>query len=83
VQWDVDSLDWKNPGQEALIDRVTRKVLPGSIILLHNGTQDTAKALPKLIQKLKADGYTFKPISEFIYKENYTIDHAGKQIKNN
>jgi peptidoglycan/xylan/chitin deacetylase (PgdA/CDA1 family) len=62
---------------------VVSKVSPGSIILLHNGTQDTAKALPKLIQKIKADGYAFKPISEFIYKENYTIDHAGKQIKNN
>lgn len=82
IQWDVDSLDWKNPGQEAIINRVVTKVAPGSIILLHNGTQDTAKALPKLIQKLKTDGYTFKPISEFIYKENYIIDHAGKQIKN-
>ena len=83
IQWNVDSLDWKNPGTDAIINRVVSKVSPGSIILLHNGTQDTAKALPKLIQKIKADGYAFKPISEFIYKENYTIDHAGKQIRNN
>ena len=82
IQWNVDSLDWKNPGQDAIISRVTNKVSPGSIILMHNGTQDTAKVLPQLIQKLKADGYVFKPISEFIYKENYTIDHTGKQIKN-
>lgn len=82
VQWNVDSLDWKNPGEEAIINRVTSKVVPGSIILMHNGTQDTAKALPTLISKLKADGYSFKPISEFIYKENYAIDHTGKQIKN-
>ena len=81
IQWNVDSLDWKNPGSEAIISRVTSKVLPGSIILLHNGTQDTAKVLPTLIQKLKADGYTFKPVSEFIYKENYIIDHTGRQIK--
>ena len=63
-------------------ERIEPKLENGSIILMHNGTQDTAKALPKLIQKLKSDGYTFKPTSEFIYKENYTIDHTGKQIKN-
>ena len=80
IQWDVDSLDWKNPGQEAIINRVISKVKPGSIILMHNGTQDTAKVLPRLISKLKADGYSFKPVSEFIYKENYKIDHTGKQI---
>lgn len=82
IQWNVDSLDWKNPGQEAIINRVVNKITPGSIILMHNGTQDTAKALPTLISKLKAEGYQFKPTSEFIYKENYKIDHAGKQIKN-
>ena len=81
IQWNVDSLDWKNPGQEAIINRVTGKISPGSIILMHNGTQDTAKVLPTLISKLKSEGYTFKPTSEFIYKENYTIDHTGKQIK--
>lgn len=81
IQWNVDSLDWKNPGQDAIVNRVTSKIVPGSIILMHNGTQDTAKALPILISKLKADGYTFKATSEFIYKENYTIDHTGKQIK--
>ena len=80
IQWDVDSLDWKNPGQESIVNRVITKVKPGSIILLHNGTEGTAKVLPTLISKLKSAGYSFKPTSEFIYKDNYKIDHAGKQI---
>ena len=31
---------------------------------------------------LKEKGYEFKPISEFIYKDNYVIDHAGMQKLN-
>ena len=28
------------------------------------------------------EGYTFVPISELIYKDNYHMDHEGRQIKN-
>ena len=52
------------------------------IILMHNGTKDTAAVLPELIRQLKEKGYEFKPISEFIYKDNYVIDHAGMQKLN-
>lgn len=82
IQWDVDSLDWKNPGKDAIINRVVEKCKNGSIVLLHSGTQDTAKALPDMIKKLKEKSFSFEPISNFIYKENYTIDHKGTQIKN-
>ena len=49
---------------------------------MHNGTKDTATVLPELIRQLKDKGYEFKPISEFIYKDNYIIDHAGMQKPN-
>ena len=78
----VDSLDWKNLGKENILNRVTSKVKNGSIILMHNGTKDTAAVLPELIRQLKEKGYEFKPISEFIYKDNYVIDHAGMQKLN-
>lgn len=82
IQWDVDSLDWKNFGADNILSRVTSKVKNGSIILMHNGTKDTATVLPELIRQLKDKGYEFKPISEFIYKDNYIIDHAGMQKPN-
>ena len=81
VQWDVDSLDWKDLGKQNILDRVLSKTKNGSIILMHNGTKDTANVLDEMIKKLKEKGFTFVPTSEFIYRENYTIDHAGKQIK--
>ena len=78
----MDSLDWKNFGADNILSRVTSKVKNGSIILMHNGTKDTATVLPELIRQLKDKGYEFKPISEFIYKDNYIIDHAGMQKPN-
>jgi len=82
IQWDVDSLDWKNLGKQNILDRVLSKTKNGSIILMHNGTQDTANVLDEMLKKLKEKGFKFVPTSEFIYRENFTIDHAGKQIKN-
>ncbi len=82
IQWDVDSLDWKNIGKEAIIKRVLDKTKNGSIILMHNGTEETANTLPEMITKLKEKGFNFVPVSELIYRENYRIDNTGKQIKN-
>ncbi len=82
IQWDVDSLDWKNLGKENILNRIFTKVKNGSIILMHNGTNDTANVLDEMIKELKNKGFNFKPVSEFIYKENYTINHEGRQTKN-
>lgn len=80
IQWDVDSLDWKDLAVDDIVSRVTKRVVPGSIMLFHNGAKNTPEALPKVIEKLQTDGYRFVPVSELIYQDNYTIDHRGKQI---
>jgi len=82
IQWDVDSLDWKNPGSDAIVSRVLERVNPGSIVLFHNAAPDTPAALPQIIEGLLAKNYSFVPVSELIFTENYTIDHTGKQISN-
>jgi polysaccharide deacetylase family sporulation protein PdaB len=83
IQWDVDSLDWK-PGisQNEIINRVNRKVNPGSIILFHNDTAHTSKLLPDIITSLKNSGYELVPVSKMILRDNYSIDFEGKQRKN-
>jgi polysaccharide deacetylase family sporulation protein PdaB len=84
IQWDVDSLDWKDYGVDSIIKTVTehKHLGNGSIILCHNGAKFTAQALDMLIAKLKNDGYTFVPVSELIYKDKYHMNHEGRQIKN-
>ncbi len=83
IQWDVDSLDWKDYGVDSIIKTVTghKHLGSGSIILCHNGAKFTSEALDKLIQNLKDQGYTFVPLSELIYRDHYHLDHEGRQIK--
>ncbi len=82
IQWDVDSLDWKDLSAGEISDRVLKKVKPGSIVLFHNAALHTPEALPTILKSLKNDGYKIIPISQIIYKENYTIDNSGMQIQN-
>lgn len=82
IQWDVDSLDWKDYGVDSIIKTVTqhKHLGNGTIILCHNGAKYTAQALDKMITTLKEAGYTFVPLSELIYKDQYHMDHEGRQI---
>ena len=83
IQWDVDSLDWKDYGVDNIINTVLnhKNLGNGSIILCHNGAKYTAEALEALITGLQEKGYEIVPISELIYKDNYHMDVAGRQIK--
>jgi peptidoglycan/xylan/chitin deacetylase (PgdA/CDA1 family) len=80
IQWDVDSLDWKEITTEQIVDRVTRNVKPGSIVLFHNNAEHVEEYLSSILDKLTSDGYTIVPVGQLIMKENYHIDHAGKQM---
>lgn len=56
VLWDVDPLDWLNPGTSTVVQRVVGATRPGSIVLLHTLPQ-TAAALPAIVAELRARGY--------------------------
>ena len=79
IQWDVDSLDWKEISAQEIAQRVTSRVQSGSIVLFHNAALHTPEALPGILECLLQEGYTFVPISELILDEPYTIDHTGRQ----
>lgn len=81
IQWDVDSLDWKDLSAKEISLRVISKVTSGSIILCHNNGLHTAESLPLIFSDLKAKGYKFVKISELIYKDGYKIAHDGTQVK--
>lgn len=82
IQWDVDSLDWKDLSADDIRSKVVKKVREGSIVLFHNAALHTPEALPMIIEDLINDGYEFVTVGELIYKENYTIDHEGRQQSN-
>lgn len=71
IIWNIDSLDWKNPGRDVVIDRVVKRLKPGGIILMHasDTPQQTAEALPILLEKIKAEGYQIVTVGELL--QNY------------
>lgn len=83
IQWDVDSLDWKELGAQPVVDRVTRNVKNGSIVLFHNNAKYVLEYLPFVIERLQKEGYEIVPISQLIIKDHYYIDHTGMQRKRN
>lgn len=81
IQWDVDSLDWKNLSAKEIYNRVVPRVKNGSIVLFHNNGLHTAEALPMIIDALKEKGFEFVKIYDLIYKDNFTVDNNGRQIR--
>lgn len=80
IQWNIDSLDWKDLEAPAITERVLKRLEPGSIILFHNAAKNTPAALPSVIEGLIQQGYTMVPVSQLILRDNYTMDHTGRQV---
>lgn len=80
IQWDVDSLDWKDLEAPEITRRVLDRVSPGSIVLFHNAAKHTPEALPGIIEALQAQGYELVPVSELLPEGEYRIDHTGKLV---
>ncbi len=78
VYWSLNAGDYNEitPGYEVpedyqaegmrLSKRIVDKVSPGAIILLHNGSEQTVKALPFILEELKEKGYGFVTISDLL-----------------
>ena len=79
VQWNVDSLDWKNLGTQNMISQCTKAVNPGDIVLFHNDSKYILEALPTILEYYTQAGYRIIPISELLLEGETWIDHTGKQ----
>ncbi|GLX65956.1 polysaccharide deacetylase family protein [Paenibacillus glycanilyticus] len=73
VNWDVDSVDWRNnPNSGIVLHNIKKTLQPGSIVLQHAGGgygQDltgTIEALPVLISQLRKKGYKFVTLPELL-----------------
>ena len=81
IQWSLDTLDYTGLTGDEMWKRLDMKLSNGDIILTHNGTKHTANSLDMLLKNIKQKGFNIVPISELIYKDNYTIDSTGMQIQ--
>ncbi|TDD28882.1 polysaccharide deacetylase family protein [Actinomadura sp. KC06] len=64
VLWTVDPQDWDSRDTEDVERRVLAAAKPGYIVLMHDIHRTTVKAVPKIIDRLAAEGYVFVTVSE-------------------
>jgi peptidoglycan/xylan/chitin deacetylase (PgdA/CDA1 family) len=66
LSYDVDSLDYTDPGATAVVSTTLAAVRPGSIVSLHFGHEDTIGAMPALLSGLRERGLTPVTMTELI-----------------
>lgn len=81
VNWDVDSMDWKNIKSVYIVDRVAQNVTLGSIVLFHGDANNVGEYLENIIKYFQKNGYKMLKISDLLYEDDYYIDSSGVQRK--
>ena len=65
--WSLAYVDWyvdKQPTREAALEKLTARIHPGAIVLLHSTSQTNAQILDELLTKWESMGYTFAPLQD-------------------
>lgn len=73
IQWDVDSLDWKNPAPQEMKDLVCSASAPARSSCSTTG-QEHRRALAETLEAILAEGYRIVPVSELVYNGHYITD---------
>jgi len=73
VTWNVDPRDWAGGSAEEISRKVLATVTDGSIILLHEGRENTCAALPMIIKGLRENGYELVSLSELLNLDDLEI----------
>ncbi len=68
VMWTVDTVDWRKPSPDVLINRVISKIDKGSMVLMHP-TESTAKSLDRLITLIEKKNLQIGTVSELMDEE--------------
>lgn len=69
VLWNIDTLDWKRPGADAIVNGVLSHAYNGAIALMHDGGGDREQdieALPRIIDGLHQAGYELVTVGELM-----------------
>ena len=65
--WSLAHVDWnvdKQPSHEEAMNKLTKRIHPGAIVLLHNTSKTNSEILDELLTKWEEMGYTFGTLEE-------------------
>ncbi len=69
VGWTFSVRDWEKPAPEIMVNMFNKNLIPGSIVLLHDGggnRANTVAALPGMIEFARKKGYHFVTLGEIL-----------------
>ncbi|MFC5401988.1 polysaccharide deacetylase family protein [Cohnella soli] len=72
VLWTLDTIDWMKPDPSSVIEKVSRKVGPGSLILMHP-TSTSKGALAGMIKVIRAKGLVPGTVAQTLSSERIDI----------
>lgn len=67
IFWSLAYVDWyvdKQPTRELALDKLTKRIHPGAIVLLHSTSKTNSEVLDELLSKWKSMGYTFSSLDK-------------------
>lgn len=68
VLWTLDTVDWRKPSPESIVDKISSQVEPGSLILMHP-TASSSGALQGMIRGIKRKGLVLGTVSQTLSAE--------------
>lgn len=67
VFWSLAHVDWnqdKQPSHAEAFDKLTSRIHPGAVVLLHNTSKTNGEIMDELLTKWEEMGYSFRPLSD-------------------
>lgn len=82
ITWSVSVNDAHAASAQVVADRIMQRTHPGSIIVLHDGDEMRYErdrtvlldAVPQIVERLKAEGYTFVTVPQMLNLSAYLLD---------
>ena len=65
--WSLAYVDWKaddQPGEQEALSKLTSRIHPGAIVLLHNTSSTNGKIMDKLLTEWEKMGYSFGKLED-------------------
>lgn len=69
IFWSLAHVDWDTedqPEPETAIEKLTARIHPGAVVLLHNTSATNAEILDELLTKWEEMGYEVRPLSDLL-----------------
>lgn len=67
--WSLAYVDWyqdKQPSKEEAFNKLTGRIHPGAIVLLHSTSKTNGEIMDELLTKWEEMGYTFRTLEDFV-----------------